>query len=83
MKRIDLHPKVALWYTDWLAIQLVRMPEISLGIRVESRRRFVDFYFGPLTVAVGKHPVLTDARLKHSDSCRGFVFTDSELARVL
>jgi hypothetical protein len=83
MQRLDLHRKVTVWYGEWWAVQLVRMLEISLGFRVEPRRRFVDIYLGPITIAIGHHAVLTDPRLKGFDSCRGFLFADAEEARVI
>jgi hypothetical protein len=84
MKHIPLHKKVHIWYNNWFAIQIVRGgDEWGFGIRPVFRRKFIDFYLGPITLAFGRHPVLTDARVKHSDSCRGFIFDDEVMARIL
>jgi hypothetical protein len=76
MRYLRSHRKVFLWWSSWWAAQLVLMPELSLGIRLEPRRPMLDLYLGPLTLAIGRHPVLTDERTRHMDSCRGFLFAD-------
>ncbi len=72
-----LHRKVWLWWGRWWAVQFTRMAdEASLGVRVNFRRPLLDLYFGPLTVAFGRHAVYTDPRTRHWDSCRGMLFPD-------
>lgn len=62
----------------WWAAQLYLWPQLSLGLRVEPSRPMVDLYLGPLTLSLGRHPVLTDERTRRADSCRGFLFSDEE-----
>lgn len=82
------HWKVFLvWWTGlggygW-AVQLVLMPELALGIRFEYARPLLDLYVGPLTIAIGKHPVQTHASGKWRNICRGFIVDDQPEAAVL
>lgn len=73
------HRKVFLVWNRWCAAQLVLLPELSFGVRVEPRRPLVDLFLGPLTLAFGNHPVLTDPRTKHQHSGRGFVYWDERV----
>ena len=59
-------------------MQVYLWPQLSLGVRFEPSRPMLDVYLGPVTVAVGRHPVLTDDRTRQADSCRGFLFSDQE-----
>ncbi len=71
-----MHKKVWLWWGRWWAAQLIWLPELSLGIRVEPRRPLVDLFLGPLTLALGDHPVLSDPRTQHRHMGRGFLYWD-------
>ncbi len=72
------HSKIWLAWNDWLAFQFVRMPELALGVRYVWERGYLDLYLGPLTIAIGRHPVLTDPRTAQWDSCRGLLLVGSE-----
>lgn len=74
-----LHRKVWVWWGQWWAVQIQLPVTVALGIRVEWLRPMIDLYVGPVTIAIGRHPILTDQRVRHADSCRGFLFSDSEL----
>lgn len=74
-----IHRKVWLYWGRWWAVQVQWQPTISVGVRVEYDRPLLDLYFGPLTVAVGNHPVLTRESSRTADSCRGFLFADQEI----
>lgn len=72
-----LHKKVWLWWGKWWAVQFTAMSdEWSAGVRVNVRRPLLDLYFGPLTIAFGRHAVYTDPRTRTWDSCRGMLFQD-------
>jgi hypothetical protein len=71
-----LHKRVWLAWGPWWAVQAVWMWEFSLGVRVEPRRPLLDLFLGPLTVAFGRHPVLTDPRMNQYHGGRGFVNAD-------
>jgi hypothetical protein len=74
-----IHRKVWLWWGPWWAVQWVHMwDEASLGIRFNWQRPLLDLYFGPLTIAFGKHVVYTDPRTAQWDSCRGMLFPDDQ-----
>lgn len=79
MERLRLHRKVWLAWNSWVAVQIQMPVTLALGIRVELARPMVDIYIGPLTVAIGRHPCLTDERVRRADSCRGFTFSDQEI----
>lgn len=83
MRYLALHSKVHVFAWRWLAVQVVLLPELSLGLRFEPRRPLLDLYFFALTVSIGRHPALTDPRVKHWDSCRGYIFSDAEQARLM
>lgn len=72
------HSKVWLAWNDHVAFQFVRMPEVALGIRWVHERGYLDLYLGPLTIAVGHHPILTDPRTAQLDHCRGFLIEGGE-----
>jgi hypothetical protein len=73
-----IHRKVWLWWGKHWAVQLTLLHdgEVSLGVRLNYLRPLLDLYFGPLTVALGRHAVYTDPRTRHWDSCRGMLFPD-------
>lgn len=66
------HSKVFIWWGGWWAIQLITMWEFSFGIRIEPRRPLVDLFLGPVTIGLGKHPVLTDPIENTRHGGRGF-----------
>jgi hypothetical protein len=75
-----MHRKVWLAWGRWWAVQVVfPVPELALGIHIEPRRPLLDVYLPWLTLAIGKHPLLTDPRTKHRHSCRGFVMAEVPL----
>jgi hypothetical protein len=78
-RRWRQHRKVWLVWTRWWAVQVVLLPEWSFGIRVEWRRPLVDLFVGPITLAFGNHPVLSDPRTQHRHSGRGFVYWDERV----
>jgi hypothetical protein len=71
-----LHKKVWIAWGRWWAVQGVWMLELSFGFRIEPRRPLLDLFLGPLTIAVGNHPVLTDPRMNQHHGGRGFVNAD-------
>lgn len=77
MRYERLHRKVFLWWTDYFAVQFVAVPEFSIGIHLEPARPLLDIFIGPLTIAFGKHPALTDPRTRERHSCRGFLIGDA------
>ena len=79
MKRKRLHSKIWLAWGRWWAFQIQMPVTFALGIRLELRRPMMDLYVGPATLALGRHPLLTDERVRHADSCRGFVFREEEV----
>lgn len=72
------HRRVFMLWNDWVGIQLVLLPEISFGIRVEPRRPLVDLFLGPLTLAFGRHPILSDPRMAQRHAARGFIPADAD-----
>lgn len=74
MRTWRFHKKVWFAWGKWWAVQVVWLPEISFGIRVEWRRPLVDIFFGVATIAIGKHPLLSDPRYQHRHSDRGFLY---------
>jgi hypothetical protein len=74
-----IHRKVWLAWGRWWAFQLQLQPTISLGIRLELARPMLDLYIGPMTFALGRHPILTDESKRHMDSSRGFIFSMDEV----
>jgi len=74
---VRLHPKVWLWWGRWWAAQyLDTRDEVSIGIRLNWRRPLLDLYVGPLTVALGRRPEMTNPNEAQSNSCRGFRIAD-------
>lgn len=66
-----MHSKIWLAWGRWWAIQFA--PEfLQLGFHAELRRPLLDLFIGPVTLAVGNHPALTDERTAQRHSCRGF-----------
>lgn len=74
-----VHRKVWLWWGKWWAVQVQLPVTLSLGVRLEFSRPMLDFYVASLTLSIGRHPAITDESVRHSDSCRGFLFTDDEV----
>lgn len=70
------HRKVWLAWGRWWAVQILLFPTVSLGVRLELDRPLLDVYVGPLTVAVGRRPLITPEVSRHGDSCRGFCFEE-------
>ena len=77
MRFLRLHRKVFLAWNSWIAIQIVFRVEISLGIAVHWDRPMIDFYLGPLTIAIGKNSVLTGQHERLRGRCRGFIIQGS------
>ena len=73
------HRKVWFIWNSWFAIQLVWMPEFSLGVRVEPSRPLIDVFLGIATISVGRHPLLSDPRYCHRHNDRGFVHDHARL----
>jgi hypothetical protein len=73
-----VHAKVWVAWGRWWAVQVQMQPTISLGIRFELRP-LLDIYLGPLTIALGRHPLITNESARHADSCRGFFFSPEEV----
>lgn len=73
MRHIRPHWKVLLWWGPWWAIQIMLMPEIAIGMRIEWRRPLLDIYLGPITLAFGNDPIRTDAWQGQRNCCRGFI----------
>jgi len=72
MKTKRLHQKVWLAWGRFWAVQFA--PEwVQIGFHVELRRPLIDLYIGPVTIAFGRHPALTDPRVAQRHSCRGFL----------
>lgn len=71
-----LHKKVWIGWVRWIAFQYIHQFEFSLGLRIEPRRPLIDLFLGPLTIAIGYHPILTDPRMNQFHSGRGFVNAD-------
>lgn len=72
-----IHRKVWLAWGRWWAVQVYLFPQFSLGVRFETRP-LLDIYVGPVTLALGRHPLVTDQYARFADSCRGFVFDEGE-----
>lgn len=73
------HRKVWFVWGRWWAVQIVLVPEFSFGVRVEPRRPLIDIFLGVATIAVGRHPLLSDPRYCHRHAGRGFVYDHSQL----
>lgn len=70
-----LHQKVWLVWGRWWAVQVVLwLPEFSLGFHVEPKRPLLDIYLPWVTIALGDHPVWSDARYKHLHRGRGMLY---------
>lgn len=86
MRHIRPHRKVWLSWNRWLAIQIVSLPQFALGLRWIWHQGYAILYLGPLTIALGRHPVLSDPRTATLERCRGFLrgsTRDLTWARVL
>ena len=79
MRTYQLHRKVWLAWGRWWAVQIVAAPEVSLGLHVEPRRPLLDVFLGPVTIALGRHPVLSDPRVAQRHRARGFLLPDDPL----
>ncbi len=73
MRHFRLHRHIWLAWGRWWAIQWAPAEWLQLGFHAEPKRPLLDLFLGPLTVALGRHPVLTDPRYKHRHSGRGFL----------
>ncbi len=74
-----LNRKVWVWWGRYWAVQVQLPTTLALGVRIEPSRPMLDLYLFSLTVSLGHHPILTDESVRHADSCRGFLFSDSEV----
>ena len=74
-----VHPKVWIWWGSWWAVQLIWMPEVSLGLRLRVHRPLLDIYLGPLTIALGHLPHCTEFWAQQAYSCRGFFVAEKAL----
>jgi hypothetical protein len=72
MEKCRVHKKVWVWWGDWWAIQFVNKVEYSFGVRIEPKRPLLDLFVGPVTIAFGRHPVLTHPVENTRHSGRGF-----------
>ena len=68
-----MHRKVLLIWNSWIAIQVVFAFELAVGFAFHWARPMLDIYLGPLTIAIGRTPVLTDMHEKLRGRCRGFI----------
>jgi hypothetical protein len=59
-------------WSRFFALQFVLGEIGGLGIRPVLTRPLLDIYLGPLTLALGRHPEITDAHACARFSCRGF-----------
>lgn len=65
-------------------MQYVAQMEFSFGLRIEPRRPLLDLFLGPVTLAFGNHPVITDPRANRHHGGRGFVCaTEEDMRRDL
>ena len=76
MRLLRLHRKILIAWNSWCAVQLVLACEISLGFAFHWRRPMLDIYLGPLTLAFGRTPALTDGHDRLRSRCRGFVIAE-------
>lgn len=67
------HGKVFVAWNSWAAVQVVFALEISVGFAFHWRRPMLDIYLGPLTLAFGRMPAITDGHEKLRSRCRGFL----------
>jgi hypothetical protein len=72
-----LHRKVFIAWNSWAAVQVVFRVEIALGVAVHWDRPMIDFYLGPVTIALGRTPVLTNQHERLRGRCRGFIIAGS------
>ncbi|HZL93740.1 MAG TPA: hypothetical protein VFB99_08850 [Vicinamibacterales bacterium] len=72
-----IHRKVFLAWNRWCAVQLVFKWEIALGVALHWERPMLDIYLGPLTLAFGNMPVLTNMHERLRSRCRGFIIAGS------
>jgi hypothetical protein len=66
-----------------MAVQVVFALEIALGIAFHWRRPMLDIYLGPLTLAFGRMPVLTESNQRLQGRCRGFIIVGTPEERLL
>jgi len=79
MHFLRVHRKVFLWWGGWWAVQLVLGEIGGFGVRPVLTRPLLDIYLGPLTLAIGRDPYLTEWMDRHRESCRGFVIDEPVL----
>jgi hypothetical protein len=77
MKLKRIHRKVFLAWNRWAAVQFVFKLEIALGVAFHWERTMLDIYLGPLTLAFGNLPVLTNMHDRLRSRCRGFIIAGS------
>ncbi len=73
MKSFRLHRHIWLAWGSWWAIQVAPQEWLQLGFHAEPRRPLLDLFLGPVTIAFGRHPVLTAKKDIHRHGGRGFV----------
>lgn len=73
MRYYRMHSKIRIWWGRYWAIQYVANEWLSLGIHINQNRPLIDLFIGPITIAIGNHPIYTDPMYKHRHSCRGFI----------
>lgn len=77
---------VWLWWGKGWAVQFWPGPHFSLGFHVDlnralsrdmpERRPLIDLHLGWFIVALGPDSHITGQQVRHSHSCRGFMFLD-------
>ena len=60
----------------WWAVQVVVGEIGGFGFRPVLTRPSLDLYLGPLTIALGRSPHMTDPAQRERWSCRGFFIAD-------
>lgn len=68
-----MHRHVWLAWSSWWAIQWAPQEWCQLGFHAEPKRPLLDLFLGPVTIAFGRHPVLTEKKDMHRHGGRGFV----------
>jgi hypothetical protein len=60
----------------WWAVQFVAGEIGGFGVRPVLTRPMLDLYLGPLTISLGRHPIMTEPDQRERFSCRGFLVAD-------
>lgn len=72
-----VHRKVWIWWGRGWAVQFMAVwDEVSLGVRINWGQPVIDLYIGPVTIAFGAKPQITNPIFAECNSCRGFFVTD-------